>query len=143
MTRTMQALLAVGIIKLLARGTDLIFGDPYSSHSPLDLGGAEEFVWGLFCLAAALVVLVGVATRRAKIAVNGALLAFSTYAMFTWFVMDDTIMMYPPDDWRIFFDHLCSSLFWLVCAVSISFRHGVYEIRRRKEKDLGLGTAAD
>lgn len=143
MTRTMQALLVVGIIRLLSRGTDMAFGDPYSAHSPLDLGGAEAFVWGLFCIAAALVVLVGLTARKAKIVVNGALLAFSAYAMFTWFVLDDTMMLYPPDDWRIFFDHLCSSLFWLVCAVSISFRHGVYEIRRRKEKDLGLGTAAD
>lgn len=143
MTRTMQALLVVGIVRLLSRGTDMVFGDPYSTHSPLDLGGAEALVWGLFCITAALVVLVGLAARRVKIVVNGALLAFATYAMFTWFVMDDTVMMHPPDNWRIFFDHLCSSLFWLVCAVSISFRHGVYEIRRRKEKDLGLGAAAD
>ena len=143
MTRTMQAILVVGIIRLLSRGTDMLFGDPYSTHSPLDLGGAETFVWGLSCVIAALVVLVGLATRRVKIAINGALLAFATYAMFAWFVLDDTLLFSPPGNWRIFFDHLCTSMFWLVCAVSISFRHGVYEIRRRKEQDLGLGSTAD
>lgn len=139
MTRTMQLLLLVGALQLVARGTDLLFS-PESGVNALDVDGAEGVVWGAACLIAAAVVLVGVLRRSPIIAVQGSLIGFAVYGMFAWLVLDNTVLTHPPDNWRILADHATNSAFWLVFAVSISFRHGVHQILVRKEARDGLGT---
>ena len=137
MTRTMQLLLLVGALQLVARGTDLLFS-PVSGVIAQDLGGAQGAVWGITCLIAAAVVLVGLLLRSPVVAVQGSLIGFAVYGMFAWFVFDDTILAYPPDDWRILADYAARSAFWLTFAVSISFRHGVHKILVRKGARDGL-----
>lgn len=137
MTRTMQLLLLVGALQLVARGTDLLFS-PESGVNALDMGGAQGAVWGITCLIAAAVVLVGLLLRSPVIAVQGSLIGFAVYGMFAWFVLDNTILTYPPDDWRILASHVAFSAFWLTFAVSISFRHGVHNILARKGARDGL-----
>lgn len=138
MTRTMQLLLLVGALQLVARGTDLLFS-PVSGEIARDMGGAQGAVWGITCLIAAAVVLVGLLRRSPVVAVQGSLIGFAIYGMFAWFVVDDTILAYPPDNWRILADHVAKSTFWLIFAVSVSFRHGVHKILVRKGVEDGLG----
>lgn len=138
MTRTMQLLLLVGALQLVARGTDLLFS-PVSGAIARDMGGAQGAVWGITCLIAAAVVLVGLLLRSPVITVQGSLIGFAVYGMFSWFVLDYTILAYPPDDWRILADHAAKSTFWLIFAVSVSFRHGVHQILVRKGAKDGLG----
>lgn len=139
MTRTMQLLLLIGALQLVARGTDLLFS-PESGVAALDVGGAQGAVWGITCLVAAAVVLVGLLIRSPIVAVQGSLIGFAIYGMFAWLVLESTILTNPPDDWRILADHANNSAFWLVVAVSISFRHGVYQILVRKGAKDGLDT---
>lgn len=139
MTRTMQLLLLIGALQLVARGTDLLFS-PESGVAALDVGGAQGSVWGMTCLVAAAVVLVGLLIRSPIVAVQGSLIGFAVYGMFAWLVLESTILTNPPDDWRILADHANNSAFWLVVAVSISFRHGVYQILVRKGAKDGLDT---
>lgn len=134
----MQLLLLVGALQLVARGTDLLFS-PVSDAIARDMGGAQGAVWGVACLVAAAVVLVGLLRRSPVVAVQGSLISFAVYGMFAWFVLDDTILIYPPDDWRILADHAAHSALWLTFAVSISFRHGVLQILARKGARDGLG----
>lgn len=138
MTRTMQLLLLIGVLQLVARGTDLLFS-PVSGEIARDMGEAQGVVWGVTCLIAAAVVLVGVLRRSPIISVQGSLIGFAVYAMFSWFVLGHTILTHPPDDWRILADHAANSAFWLTVAVSISFRHGVHQILARKGVKDGLG----
>ena len=138
MTRTMQLLLLVGALQLVARGTDLLFS-PESGASALDVGGAQGAVWGITCLVAAAVVLVGLLRRSPLVAVQGSLIGFAIHGMFAWLVLENTILSAPPDDWRILADHATHSALWLVFAVSISFRHGVHQILVRKGAGDGLG----
>lgn len=137
MTRTMQLLLLIGALQLVARGTDLLFS-PVSGEIARDMGDAEGVVWGVTCLIAAAVVLVGSLRRCPLVAVQGSLIGFAVYAMFSWFVLDYTILTQPPDHWRILADHAANSAFWLTVAVSISFRHGVHKILVRKGVEDGL-----
>ena len=139
MTRTMPLLLLVGALQFVARGTDLLFS-PESGASALDIGGAQGTVWGVACLVAAAVVLVGLLLRSPIVAVQGSLIGFAIHGMFAWLVLESTILSTPPDDWRILADHATNSAFWIVCAVSISFRHGVHQILVRKGAKGGLGT---
>lgn len=134
----MQLLLLFGALELVARGTDLLFS-PVNDEIARDVGGAQGVVWGATCLIAAAVVLVGVLRRSPIIAVQGSLIGFAVYAMFAWFVLEYTILIDPPDDWRILADHVSNSAFWLIVAVSISFRHGVHQILVRKGVKDGLG----
>ena len=138
MTRTMQLLLLVGALQFVARGTDLLFS-PESGVDALDMGGAQGAVWGVACLVAAAVVLVGLLRRSPLIAVQGSLIGFAVYGMFAWLVLENTLLISPPDDWRILADHATNSALWLVFAVSISFRHGVHQILVRKGAGDGLG----
>lgn len=139
MTRTMQLLLLVGALQFVARGTDMLFS-PESGVAALDLGGAQGTVWGVTCLIAAAVVLLGLLLRSPLIAVQGSLIGFAIHGMFAWLVLEYTIFTSPPDDWRILADHATGSAFWLVVAVSISFRHGVHQILVRKGAKDGLDT---
>lgn len=138
MTRTMQLLLLVGALQFVARGTDMLFS-PESGAIALDLGGAQGAVWGVACLVAAAVVLVGLLRRSPLLAVQGSLIGFAVYGMFAWLVLENTILTSPPDNWRILADHATNSALWLVFAVSISFRHGVHQILVRKGAGDGLG----
>lgn len=139
MTRTMQLLLLVGALQLVARGTDLLFS-PVLGPVPLDAADGRDAVWGVASLIAAAVVLVGVLRRSPAVAVQGSLIGFAIYGMFAWLVVGSTVLADPPDNWRILADHLFHSAFWLICAVSISFRHGVYKILVRKGARDGLDT---
>lgn len=138
MTRTMQLLLLVGALQLVARGTDLLFS-PVTGEIARDMGDAQGVVWGVTCLIAAAVVLVGVLRRSPLVAVQGSLIGFAVYAMFSWFVLEYTVLTDPPDNWRILAGHAANSAFWLICAVSVSFRHGVHKILVRKGVKDGLG----
>lgn len=142
MTRTMQLLILVGALQLIARGTDLLFS-PEPTKVALDMGEAQGAVWGITCLIAAAVVLVGVLRRSPLVAVQGALIGFAVYAMFSWFVLEYTVLVSPPDDWRILADHAARSATWLIIAVSVSFRHGVHQILVRKGASDGLVANSD
>lgn len=139
MTRTMQAMMIIGFFQLIFRGTDLIFS-PASETPSVD--GVEGMVWGITCLIAAAVVLFGTVKRSPRIAIYGSLISFAAYAMFAWFSLEMTLFASPPANWRIAGDHAASSVFWLVIAVSINFRHGIHTILLRKEADRGVGAAA-
>lgn len=139
MTRTLRCIIILQIVQIVARGTDLLYSSPYGAWMPKDVGGAEAMVWGIACLIAAGVVLVGLISRHPAITVYGCLTGFAVYTMFAVFVFDDTIIPPPPRDWRFFADHVVVAGIWLVSAVSISFRHGVYKILRREEAKDGLG----
>lgn len=139
MTRTMRLLLLIGALQFVARGTDLLFS-PESGVDALDIGGAQGTVWGVACLVAAAVVLVGILRRSPIVAVQGSLIGFAVHGMFAWLVLENTILSAPPDDWRILADHATNSAFWIVVAVSISFRHGVHQILVRKGAKDGLGS---
>lgn len=107
---------------MAGRGTDLLLSDPYSHTTALDLGGAEAAIWGTACVVSSAVVLLGLCSRRYAVLANGCFMAFATYTMFSWYVMDETVLMFPPDNWRVFLDHLATGLVWLTLGASISFR---------------------
>lgn len=142
MTRTLQVVIWLCVIQMLGRGTDLVFSNPYKHSQALDLGGVEELIWGVACLVSAGVVLVGLLFKKSPVLVNGCLMAFATYVMFAWYVVDETMLLWPPDNWRIFLDHACRGALWLVLALCVSFRQGIIRIRARKREEAvdGLGT---
>lgn len=140
MTRTLQVFVWLSLVQIAARGADLLWSDPYVREQALDLGGAEAAIWGTACLVSAAVVLVGLLFKRYAVLANGCFMAFATYAMFAWHVMDETVLQVPPDDWRVFADHAVRGLTWLVIGASVSVREGVLRIRREKgDEALGLG----
>lgn len=136
MNKTLRAVLFIGAVELLARGTDYLLGSPNQGSSMVFADNMPMY-WGFACVVSAFVIFVGAASRNFRIGILGCLLSFSVYTLFGYSLFESTILNHPPDDWRLISSHWTKAALFLILAVSLAFRHGVLDILKRRKEDRG------
>lgn len=134
MTRAVKVFVGLLVFEMLTRSVDYLTGDSYPN------GRFEEdismpVVWGTACLAAALIVLFGLARSKPAVVQTGSTVSFAIYTMFAFQVFEMRMLPYPwpPEDTRIVATHLTVAGLWLTAAVTIWWRE---YIARRKTEEL-------
>lgn len=136
MNKTLQAALFIGAFDLISRGLDYALGSP-SNGTNLEFADELTLTWGLACLVSALIIFSGLLLKSFKVAILGSLSAFAIYAVLGITILQDTIFIYPPDDWRLVTSHWCKGAMFLLFATSLAFRHGVLDILARRGEIRG------
>lgn len=136
MNKTLRAVLFIGAVDLLARGTDYLLGSPNQGTNMVFANNMPTY-WGFACVVSAFVIFVGVASRNFRVCILGCLLSFSVYTIFGYSLFESTILNHPPDDWRLISSHWTKAALFLILAVSLVFRHGVLDILKRRKEDRG------
>lgn len=138
MTKTLQALVVVCIIRLTARGADLLTGD---LHTKVDWDSLSlaPVVWGVSALVVAVMLTVSLLLQNARALVVSCLAAFAVYAMYGVEALDAVMGHHPPDNWRLVTDHWCVALEMLILAVAVSFRHDITKMLKAKGGPSGMG----
>ena len=136
MNKTLQAALVIGAVDLISRGLDYVLGSP-ANGTNLEFSENLTLTWGVACLVSAFIICVGVLFKNFKIAILGSLSAFAVYTVLGFTILDDTIFMHPPDDWRLISSHWCKGAMFALFATSLAFRHGVINILERRKEIRG------
>lgn len=136
MNKTLQAALFIGAIDLVSRGLDYVLGSP-SNGTNLEFADDLTATWGVACLVSAFIIFVGLLFKNFQTAILGSLSAFAVYAVLGFTILEDTIFMHPPDDWRLISSHWCKGAMFLLFATSLAFRHGVIHILERRKEIRG------
>lgn len=136
MNKTLQAALVIGAVDLISRGTDYVLGSPTDGTS-LEFPNEMTLTWGLACLVSAFIIFAGVLFKNFKVVILGSLSAFAVYAVLGFTVLEDTVFLHPPDDWRLVTSHWCKGAMFLLFATSLAFRHGVLDILARRREIRG------
>ena len=136
MNKTLQAALVIGAVDLISRGLDYVLGSP-TNGTNLEFSENLTLTWGVACLVSAFIIFAGILFRNFTIAILGSLSAFAVYTVLGFTVLDDTIFISPPDDWRLISSHWCKGAMFLLFATSLAFRHGVINILKRRKEIRG------
>ena len=133
MTRTLRIITALLTFQLFSRGLDYATGNPQQGVGAFQVESlSPPMVWGAVCIAAALMVAVGLTIGRDRVTRDGAVLTSAVYLIFAVMVIED-ISVEPLDDWRFFTSYLCSSGVWATIAFALTVRMAV--VANRKEHD--------
>ena len=136
MNKTLQAALVIGAVDLVSRGMDYVLGSP-ANGTNLEFSENLTLTWGVACLVSAFIICVGVLFKNFKIAILGSLSAFAVYAVLGFTILEDTIFLSPPDDWRLISSHWSKGAMFALFATSLAFRHGVLDILERRKEIRG------
>lgn len=136
MNKTLQAALFIGAVDLVSRGSDYALGSP-ANGTNLEFSDDLTLTWGLACLVSASIIFSGILLKSFKVAIFGSLSAFAVYAVLGFTILEDTIFLQPPDDWRLVMSHWCKGALFLLFATSLAFRHGVLDILARRRGNRG------
>lgn len=133
MTRTLRLITALLAFQLFSRGLDYVTGNPHQGVGAFQVESlSPPMVWGSVCIAAAIMVAVGLAVGRDRVTRDGAVLTSAVYLIFAVMVIED-ISVEPLDDWRFFTGYLCSAGVWATIAFALTVRMAV--VANRKEHD--------
>lgn len=130
MTRTARALFALGSVNLLGRGTDYLFSPHFAAPEEIT-SIAPLAAWGVICLVAAGLILLGLAVSHVRLVLTGAALAAAAYTAFAiqrFVLFIDTS---PLQDWREVVVLVSGAACWAVLIISTTIRNAVVEARCR------------
>lgn len=133
MTRTLRIITSILALQLFSRGLDYVTGNPHRGVGAFQVESLNPpVVWGAVCIAASLMVAIGLAAGRDRITRDGAVLTSAVYLIFAIMVIED-IHLRPLDDWRFFTGYMCSAGIWATIAFSLTVRMAV--VASRKENN--------
>lgn len=136
MTRTLRLIIAALTFQMASRGTDYIMGDTHSGVGVFKVDGfGATFAWGVACLAAAIIITVGLIGKSDQVVRGGALLATAIYLAFALMVVDDVFKDGSVDDWRYLTLYLSAAFIWAVIAWALTVRMAVTQHREETSDD--------
>lgn len=123
MTRAVRAIISLLAFELFVRSVDYLTGDSYNARNVEDNLSVPE-VWGLFGLAAVIIVALGLFSKRAGVVQAGCVTSFAIYTMFAVQIFELRMLPipWPPEDTRFLTSHLTLAGLWLLMALVIWWR---------------------
>lgn len=127
MSRAERALIWILLVMELVRGVDYLTGNQNNMGAGPDDGLSMPFVWGVACVVASLIALIGVLSMSRQWVINGAIASFAVNAMLAWQVFESRMLPipWPPEDTRVIVDHLGHAAIWALIAGVVWWRGGV------------------
>lgn len=136
MTRTLRLIIAALTFQMVSRGTDYILGDTHSGVGVFQTDGfGAAFAWGVACLAAAIIITVGLVGKSDQVVRAGALLSTAIYLSFALMVVDDVFKDGTFDDWRYLTLYLSAAFIWAVITWALTIRMAVTQHREETSAD--------
>ena len=135
MTREVRFVAWVLAAMLGFRGLDYATGNTYPMGRAYGEEVAMPTYWGAACIATTVLVVVSLVLRKPAWLKNAALLGFAINTMFVIQSAESRMLPvpWPPEDFRLVFDHQGHAVLWFFVASILWWREGV---RRRRSQIL-------
>lgn len=143
MTRTLKAITGVMILKLLALGTDFVWGLNSNASGLSQYPESTPIVWGASCIITAVIGLAAIFSKNIRWLIHTAVMATAVYIMLGFEIFPHTVGNNHPDDWRFLSGYWSDAVIWVVIGLALSFRFGVYQIHKNRGGDDGSDRVCD
>lgn len=126
MTKALRSVIICLLVALVSRGTDYVSGSADGDRE----AELPPLTWGVACLVAATVVIVGMVWHYSRLVIAGCLLSAAIYVMFAVYQVPLIFDSDPPDDWRVCGDYIALAGLWSVVCATLALRYHVAQARR-------------